>query len=29
MLEGLLLGLGTAFSITNILMVIGGCLIGT
>ncbi|XAT62070.1 tripartite tricarboxylate transporter permease [Rhodobacteraceae bacterium Araon29] len=29
MLEGLLLGLGTAFSITNILMVVGGCLIGT
>ena len=29
MLEGILLGLSTAFSITNILMVIGGCLIGT
>lgn len=29
MLEGLLIGLGTAFSLTNILMVIGGCLIGT
>lgn len=29
MLEGLLIGLGTAFSITNIAMVIGGCLIGT
>ena len=29
MLEGILIGLGTAFSITNILMVIGGCLIGT
>ncbi|MBT8454842.1 MAG: tripartite tricarboxylate transporter permease [Rhodobacteraceae bacterium] len=29
MLEGLLVGLSTAFSITNILMVIGGCLIGT
>ena len=29
MIEGLLLGLGTAFSITNILMVVGGCLIGT
>lgn len=29
MLEGLLLGLSTAFSVTNILMVIGGCLIGT
>ena len=29
MLEGLLLGLGTAFSITNILMVVGGCLVGT
>jgi len=29
MLEGLLIGLSTAFSITNILMVIGGCLIGT
>jgi len=29
MLEGLLIGLSTAFSFTNILMVIGGCLIGT
>ncbi len=29
MLEGLLIGLATAFSLTNILMVIGGCLIGT
>ncbi|MEM1382835.1 MAG: tripartite tricarboxylate transporter permease [Pseudomonadota bacterium] len=29
MLEGLLIGLSTAFSITNILMVVGGCLIGT
>ncbi|MGB1426086.1 MAG: tripartite tricarboxylate transporter permease, partial [Paracoccaceae bacterium] len=29
MLEGLLLGLGTAFSVTNILMVVGGCLVGT
>lgn len=29
MLEGLLIGLSTAFSVTNILMVIGGCLIGT
>ncbi|AAV93510.1 tripartite tricarboxylate transporter permease [Ruegeria pomeroyi] len=29
MLEGLMIGLGTAFSLTNILMVIGGCLIGT
>ncbi len=29
MLEGLLVGLSTAFSFTNILMVIGGCLIGT
>ncbi|MEM1363498.1 MAG: tripartite tricarboxylate transporter permease [Pseudomonadota bacterium] len=29
MLEGILVGLSTAFSITNILMVIGGCLIGT
>ena len=29
MLEGVLIGLGTAFSVTNILMVIGGCLIGT
>lgn len=29
MLEGLLIGLQTAFSIQNLLMVIGGCLIGT
>jgi len=29
MLEGILLGLSTAFSLTNILMVIGGVLIGT
>lgn len=29
MLEGILLGLATAFTLTNILMVIGGCLIGT
>ena len=29
MLEGFLIGLTTAFSITNILMVVGGCLIGT
>ncbi|MTI17526.1 tripartite tricarboxylate transporter permease [Rhodobacteraceae bacterium RKSG542] len=29
MLEGLLIGLSTAFSISNLLMVIGGCLIGT
>lgn len=29
MLEGLLVGLATAFTFTNILMVIGGCLIGT
>ncbi len=29
MLEGLMIGLATAFSITNLLMVIGGCLIGT
>ncbi len=29
MLEGLMIGLSTAFSITNLLMVIGGCLIGT
>ncbi|MCW2310039.1 tripartite tricarboxylate transporter permease [Rhodobium gokarnense] len=29
MLEGFLIGITTAFSITNILMVIGGCLIGT
>lgn len=29
MLEGILIGLSTAFSVTNLLMVIGGCLIGT
>ncbi|MEM9394961.1 MAG: tripartite tricarboxylate transporter permease [Pseudomonadota bacterium] len=29
MLEGILIGLQTAFSIQNLLMVIGGCLIGT
>ena len=29
MLEGLMIGLSTAFSVTNLLMVIGGCLIGT
>jgi putative tricarboxylic transport membrane protein len=29
MIEGLMIGLTTAFSLTNILMVIGGCLIGT
>ncbi len=29
MLEGLLIGLSTAFSLTNLAMVIGGCLIGT
>ncbi len=29
MLEGLMIGLSTAFSMTNLLMVIGGCLIGT
>ncbi|MFW8595135.1 tripartite tricarboxylate transporter permease [Cribrihabitans neustonicus] len=29
MIEGILIGLGTAFSLTNLLMVIGGCLIGT
>lgn len=29
MLEGILIGLSTAFSVSNILMVIGGCLIGT
>ncbi len=29
MIEGLLIGLETAFSLKNILMVIGGCLIGT
>ncbi|EFO33842.1 integral membrane protein [Roseibium sp. TrichSKD4] len=29
MLEGILIGVGSALSVTNILMVIGGCLIGT
>ncbi|MGR3511918.1 MAG: tripartite tricarboxylate transporter permease, partial [Paracoccaceae bacterium] len=29
MLEGLMIGLTTALSIQNLLMVIGGCLIGT
>ena len=29
MLEGLLIGIQTAFSIQNLLMVVGGCLIGT
>ena len=29
MLDGILMGLATAFSIKNLLMVIGGCLIGT
>ncbi|MEL6599108.1 MAG: tripartite tricarboxylate transporter permease [Pseudomonadota bacterium] len=29
MLEGIMIGLSTAFSLTNLLMVIGGCLIGT
>ena len=29
MLEGILVGLATAFSITNLLMVVGGCIIGT
>ena len=29
MLEGMMIGLSTAFSVTNLLMVIGGCLIGT
>ena len=29
MLDGLLLGLQTAFSLQNLFMVIGGCLIGT
>jgi putative tricarboxylic transport membrane protein len=29
MLEGLLIGLSTALSIQNLLMVIAGCLIGT
>lgn len=29
MLEGLLIGISTAFTLTNLLMVIGGCIIGT
>ena len=29
MLEGIMIGLGTAFSPANLLMVVGGCLIGT
>lgn len=29
MVEGLLIGLGAAFSIQNLLMVMAGCLIGT
>ncbi|WP_293575128.1 tripartite tricarboxylate transporter permease [Phaeobacter sp.] len=29
MLDGILIGLSTAFSLSNLLMVIGGCLIGT
>ena len=29
MIEGFMIGLSTAFSITNLLMVVGGCLIGT
>ena len=29
MIEGLMIGLGTAFSVANLLMVIGGCLVGT
>ncbi|KZL17906.1 Tripartite tricarboxylate transporter TctA family protein [Pseudovibrio axinellae] len=29
MIDGILIGLSTAFSISNLLMVIGGCLIGT
>jgi len=29
LIEGLMIGLGTAFSVTNLLMVIGGCLVGT
>ena len=29
MIEGLLIGLAAAFSITNLAMVIAGCLIGT
>ena len=29
MIEGLMIGLGTAFSVTNLFMVVGGCLIGT
>ena len=29
MIEGFMIGLSTAFSVTNLLMVVGGCLIGT
>ena len=29
MIEGFMIGLSTAFSMTNFLMVIGGCLVGT
>lgn len=29
MLEGILIGLGSALSVTNLLMVVGGCLVGT
>ena len=29
MLEGILIGLSTAFSVANLLMVVGGCFIGT
>ncbi|MEM9049634.1 MAG: tripartite tricarboxylate transporter permease [Pseudomonadota bacterium] len=29
MIDGILVGLSTAFSLTNILMVVGGCLVGT
>ncbi|NIZ61548.1 tripartite tricarboxylate transporter TctA [Sedimentitalea sp. CY04] len=29
MLEGIMIGLSTAFTLTNLMMVIGGCLIGT
>ncbi|MGY9012491.1 MAG: tripartite tricarboxylate transporter permease, partial [Rhodobacterales bacterium] len=29
MIEGFTIGLSTAFSLTNLMMVVGGCLIGT
>ena len=29
MIEGFMIGLSTAFYITNLLLVVGGCLIGT